>query len=128
MSCNSVNYLEYYPGDNNTISVTVTNDDGTRIADLADYLSNAFLRAKDSSGTTVIDLYYAGATPKITYAEVDNKDVFTISPATTDTQIAVGEYDLYFKLVLTGLDRTMHVKMSKGGVSLTKLKILAGGA
>jgi len=128
MTCNSINYLEYYPGDNNTIKVTVANDDGTRIPDLSDDLSNAIFKAVNSEGEDAITLAYAGDNPKIIYAVVDNEDVFTISPATTDTQIPVGEYDIFFKIVLINPDRSMHVKMTSNGIKLSKLKILDGGA
>lgn len=131
MGCNNTNHLEYYQGDNNSITVTVANDDGTRIDGLNVSLSDVIFQAVDSDGNTVLDLRYLATqsiVSTISYAVVDGADVFTIQPRIADMNIAVGTYDIYMKLVLTGPDRNHHVKMFTDGVQLTKLKILDGGA
>jgi hypothetical protein len=127
MSCNNINYLEYYPGDNNEITVDIAYSDGTSIDNLQQDLTNAIFQAQDSTGNAVLTLQRTDDPARISYASVQGKDRLTITPLVADMAIDVGEYDIYLKIILEDPDRNHHVQMFKDGVQLTKLKILAGG-
>jgi hypothetical protein len=127
MSCNNINYLEYYPGDNNEITVDIAYSDGTSIDNLQQDLTNAIFQAQDSTGNAVLTLQMTDDPARISYARVQGKDRLTITPLVADMALNVGEYDIYLKIILEDPDRNHHVHMFKDGVQLTKLKILAGG-
>ncbi len=127
MSCNNINYLEYYPGDNNEITVDIAYSDGTSIDNLQNDIANAIFQAQDSTGNAVLNLQMTDDPSRIVYSRHQGKDRLTITPLVADMAIAVGEYDIYLKIILEDPDRNHHVQMFKDGVQLTKLKILAGG-
>ncbi len=127
MSCNNINYLEYYPGDNNEITVDIAYSDGTSIDNLQNDIANAIFQAQDSTGNAVLNLQMTDDPSRIVYSRHQGKDRLTITPLVADMAIDVGEYDIYLKIILEDPDRNHHVQMFKDGVQLTKLKILAGG-
>lgn len=127
MSCNNINYLEYYPGDNNEITVDIAYSDGTSIDNLQQDLTNAIFQAQDSTGNAVLTLQMTDDPARISYSRVQGKDRLTITPLVADMAIDIGEYDIYLKIILEDPDRNHHVQMFKDGVQLTKLKILTGG-
>lgn len=127
MSCNNINYLEYYPRDNNKITVDIAYSDGTSIDNLQQDLTNAIFQAQDSTGNAVLTLQMTDDPARISYSRHQGKDRLTITPLVADMALDVGEYDIYLKIILEDPDRNHHVQMFKDGVQLTKLKILAGG-
>lgn len=127
MSCNNINYLEYYPRDNKSIDVDIRYQDGTKIDNLQQNLVNSIFQAQDSSGTPVLTLQMTDDPARIIYRSHQGEDRLNIQPLITDMNIDPGEYNIYLKLILRNPDRNHHVQMFKDGVQLTKLKILAGG-
>lgn len=127
MSCNNINYLEYYPGDNNEITVDIAYSDETSIPNLQNDITNAIFQAQDSTGNPVLTLQMNDNPSRIFYNRVQGKDRLTITPHVEDMALDVGEYDIYLKIILKSPNRNYHVHMFKDGVQLTKLKILAGG-
>jgi hypothetical protein len=121
MSCNNINYLEYYPGDNNEITVDIAYSDGTSIDNLQQDLTNAIFQAQDSTGNAVLTLQMTDDPARIAYSRNQGKDRLTITPLVADMAIDVGEYDIYLKIILEDPDRNHHVQMFKDGVQLTKL-------
>lgn len=130
MSCDISNALEYFPGDNQPIEVTLRNDDKSRIADIQTTTDDIVFQAKDDNDTVVIDLRQSASKIALS-TKTDSTgatvDIATISPATGDTDIAVGTYDIFMMLDLNTPERIFHVNMTKDGQELTKLIIKEGG-
>ena len=129
MAC-TVNSLQYYPGDNEEIKVTIRNEDGTRISGFQTDVTEIIFQAKDDNGSVVMDLRFTGG--YISFGvEQDStnadQDVITISPTIASTQIPTGTYDIFLRISLMTPVRNLTVNMIRDGAQLTKLVILDGG-
>ena len=130
MSCNDDNFIEYYPGDNQPITVSITDQDGKRIDNIIEDANagggaDIKFHIKNSDGTLARELSLTGG--KITFAKVKNEDVATITPAIEDTQLTPGDYPVFMRFELKTPDRNYHVDMTVDGLPFTKIVILSGG-
>lgn len=125
MSCEAKSFIEYYPGDNQSIRCVITDGDDNRLPDIiTDTIEIQFV-AKDSTGSNAISLTLTSG--KITFLEENEQDVITIIFDTSDTQLAPGTYPVFMRLTLENPDRQYHVNMIVDGIPFNELVILEGG-
>lgn len=122
MSCLDETFLEYFEGDNQEIEVIITDQNGERIPDIVSDTTEIVFFAEAVDPLDNIELKLT--TGKISFAEVDDKDVATIKPSITDTQVPPGDYPVFMRLTLVGPPRNFHVEMTVGGVPFKFIKIL----